>query len=246
MPRQFWGYYDNGTYRVGCNGATIWIYDQNNVLLKRFHDIPYTYCGAFQPGTNIFVAKSTAGLLAVYDLDKLECRKTIHCGFDGGQDEGFAFFTDAEFFYNIQKPAEFKTEIGIYRTKDYQLERRLFSNDDLMVLDEIEFSKNGECYVLGFMRDVKTQVLEYGFVGRLCNDKIAGMKKLSWKDFDYYNACLWWKRSGFSDKVLDTFEASNRQGKHLQDVRLEELYKSLYEHLKLADQYSTVERIESE
>lgn len=227
MPRQFWGYYDNGTYRVGCNGATIWVFDQNDILLKRFHDIPYAYCGAFQPGTNIFVAKSTAGLLAIYDLEQLKCLKRTRCGFDGGQDEGFDFSTDRELFYNIQKPAEFRTEIGIYRTKDYHLERSLFFNDDLMVLDEIEFSENGECYVLGFMRDSESQVLEYGFVGYLINDEITNKKKMSWKDFDYYSACFRWKRSGFSDKVLDTYAASNRKGKRLQDIRLEELYNSL-------------------
>ena len=41
MPRQFWGYYDNGTYRVGCNGATIFVYDQSATLLRRFSDISY-------------------------------------------------------------------------------------------------------------------------------------------------------------------------------------------------------------
>lgn len=227
MPRQFWGEYDNGTYRVGCNGATIWVYDRNDVLVKRFHDIPYAYCGAFQPGSNNFVAKSTAGLLAVYDLDQLDCLKTIHCGFDGGQDEGFAFSTDKELFYNVQKPTELSTEIGIYRTKDYQLVNRLFSNDDLMAFDEIEFSELGECYVLGFMRDSKNKVLDYGFVGILNNDEIINIKTMSENDFNYLSDCFWWKRSGFSDKVLETYTACNRRGKRLHEVSLEALYKSL-------------------
>lgn len=73
--RKFWGFYDNGTYHVGCNGATIYVYDQENRKLGKYRDISYAYCGAFQPGTNIFVAKSTADALAVYDLDSLKLLK---------------------------------------------------------------------------------------------------------------------------------------------------------------------------
>ncbi|MCI9446129.1 MAG: hypothetical protein HFH36_01805 [Lachnospiraceae bacterium] len=47
--RNFWGFYDNGIYRVGCNGATIYVYGQDRKELGRFKDIPYAYCGAFQP-----------------------------------------------------------------------------------------------------------------------------------------------------------------------------------------------------
>lgn len=52
--RNFWGFYDNGIYRVGCNGATIYVYDQENRELGKFRDISYAYCGAFQPKTNLF------------------------------------------------------------------------------------------------------------------------------------------------------------------------------------------------
>lgn len=41
----------------------------------RFQDIPHAYCGAFQPGTNIFTAKSTEGFLAVYDLNQMSLLK---------------------------------------------------------------------------------------------------------------------------------------------------------------------------
>lgn len=30
--KNFWGFYDNGTYRVGCNGATVYIYDSMPIL----------------------------------------------------------------------------------------------------------------------------------------------------------------------------------------------------------------------
>lgn len=49
IMRNFWGFYDNGIYRVGCNGAMIYVYGQDRKELGRFKDIPYAYCGAFQP-----------------------------------------------------------------------------------------------------------------------------------------------------------------------------------------------------
>lgn len=52
--RKFVGYYDNGTYRVGCNGAAIYVYNQNNQELARFKDIKYAYRGKFLPDSNIF------------------------------------------------------------------------------------------------------------------------------------------------------------------------------------------------
>ena len=70
--RNFWGYYDNGKYRVGCNGGTVYIYDQNNKELAKFKDIRYAYKGKFLPNSNKIIIKSTEGLLAVYDLDKLD------------------------------------------------------------------------------------------------------------------------------------------------------------------------------
>ena len=100
--KKFWGYYDNGEYRIGCNGSAIYVYDRNNNELIRYKDIPYVYVGAFKPGTNIFIAKSTEGYLAVYDLDQDELKKKIAITRIGAQDEGFAFSPDGVFFYNIE------------------------------------------------------------------------------------------------------------------------------------------------
>ena len=38
--RKFWGFYDNGRCRAGCNGGTVYIYDQANRELAKFQDIP--------------------------------------------------------------------------------------------------------------------------------------------------------------------------------------------------------------
>ena len=119
--RNFWGLFDNGLYRVGCNGTTIYVFDQENRELAKFKDITYAYHGAFQPNTNIFVAKSIAGKLAVYDLDRLTLKKKISITRIGAQDEGFAFSPDGMYFYNIEKPVtSIRTQLAIYDTSDFQ------------------------------------------------------------------------------------------------------------------------------
>ena len=36
--RRFWGFYDNGKYKVGCNGATMYLYDTDNHERAKFKD----------------------------------------------------------------------------------------------------------------------------------------------------------------------------------------------------------------
>ncbi|MBQ9413894.1 MAG: hypothetical protein IJU16_02065, partial [Clostridia bacterium] len=139
--RQFWGFYDNGTYRVGCNGRTVYVYDQHDRELAQFRDFPYVYAGAFQPHTNRFVAKSKAGLLGVYDLDRLTLIKKIVITHIGTQDGGFAFTPDGAYFYNIEMPKDtWETQLTIYRTSDFEIEKILFQ-DDTLALNTIEFGE---------------------------------------------------------------------------------------------------------
>lgn len=116
--RRFWGFYKNESYCVGCNGATVYIYDKDENEIARFKNIPYAYTAAFMPGRNIISVKSTEGFLAFYDLDSLSLLKKITVTRDGAQDEGFAFTPDGKFFYNIEKPfSSTRTQLGIYETK---------------------------------------------------------------------------------------------------------------------------------
>ena len=41
--RRFWGFYKNESYCVGCNGATVYIYDKDENEIARFKNIPYAY-----------------------------------------------------------------------------------------------------------------------------------------------------------------------------------------------------------
>lgn len=222
--RKFWGFYDNNTYRVGCNGGTIYIYDQNNIELGKFKDIKYAYEGAFQPNTNIFVAKSTEGSLAVYDLDKMLLLKKIVITRIGAQDEGFAFSPDGKLFFNIEKPyLSTRTQLTVYSTIDYQVIGILFQGNHDICLETLEFDKaSRNCYIFGFARNSKG-IFDYGFVGKLVRGKIVKPQKLTEKEYDYIRAYKSWELSGYTAKTL---ELSNVL-KNLSDrphVSLREIY----------------------
>ena len=202
--RKFWGFYDNGQYRVGCNGGTVYVYDQEEKELAKFKDIPHAYVGAFQPETNIFVAKSTAGALAVYDLDQMKLIRKIKITRMEAQDEGFAFSPDGQFFYNIEKPVRSTdTQLTVYRTSDYEKEKVLFEENDRMFLTAIEFDKcTKEGYVLGFMRG-ENRVMEYGFIGKFTGDDVFGIKRIPDAEYDYIHAYKDWEKSGYTPKKLE-------------------------------------------
>lgn len=202
--RRFWGYYDNGKYRVGCNGQTVYVYDQNNKELARFKDIIYAYSGKFLPGKNIIIIKSTEGSLAVYDLDKLELIKKIIITRIGAQDEGFTFSPDGKRFYNIEKPTvSTETQLTIYQTSDFTVAETLFADRTDLVLSDIEFDEESEqCYILGFMRNHKG-TYDYGFIGQLVNNEIINIKKLDYDAFDYIEEYKKWESSGFTDRQLE-------------------------------------------
>ena len=201
--RNFWGFYDNGIYRVGCNGATIYVYGQDRKELGRFKDVPYAYCGAFQPETNIFAAKSTEGFLAIYDFGRMQLQKKIVITRIGAQDGGFAFSPDGNYFYNIESPIRSTcTQLTVYRTADYEVEQILFKENTDMVLMDIEFDKpTNEGYVLGFMRG-KRGVMEYGFLGNFTGNDVSDIRKIGNEEYEYVRAYKGWERMGYTPKAL--------------------------------------------
>ncbi|MBO5371825.1 MAG: hypothetical protein J6A75_03790 [Lachnospiraceae bacterium] len=209
--KNFWGYYDNGTYRVGCTGGSVYVYNQENKELARFQDMRYIYVGAFMPDANIFVAKSTEGTLAVYDLDRLVLVKKIVITRIGAQDEGFAFSPDGKYFYNIEKPkSSLRTQLTKYDTSDFHAVETIFVNRKDIFLCEIEFEQITEnCYVLGFIRD-KEDICEKRFVGQLIENEIVEMREISEEVYWYALAYKGWERSGFTKKVFaDSSELKN-------------------------------------
>ncbi len=198
--KNFWGFYDNGIYRVGCNGATIYVYDNSDNELGRIKVKPSVYCGAFQPDTNIFVAKAVEGRLFVCDLSKMKIIKKIFITNRCPQDDGFDFSPDGKFFYNIERRERTtQTQLTVYRTSDYEAEKALFCDKTDIVLKEIEFdAQTGECYVLGFMRRIEDGVISNGFVGKFDGAAIMEVKSLEIAAFEDLQTYKEWQRFGFT------------------------------------------------
>lgn len=200
--RSFWGFYNNGTYKVGCNGGTVYVYNQDNIELAKFKDIKYAYSGAFVPERNVFAVKSTEGKLAIYDLNKMSLIKIIRITSIGTQDEGFAFSADGRYFYNIEKPQNScNTQLTVYKTDDFSVVKKLFENCDDMVLEALEIVDDN-CYVLGFMRN-NEDVFDYGFAGVFDGTDITEIKKLPNDEYKYLVAYKEWEIHGFTDKCLE-------------------------------------------
>lgn len=200
--RKFWGICSNDKYKVGCSGASVYIYDSNDNELKIFKDAPYTYRAKFKPSTNVLVAKSTAGFLLIYDLNELKLLKKIKASQIGSQDDGFAFTIDGKYLYNIERPvSSTKTRLTVYSMEDYSIVKRLFENDEKIVLKNLDFDDNGTCYLLGFMRN-EEGVFDYGFISKLKDGKLDDLRRLECTQYKYLDDYKDWEDCGFSDKKL--------------------------------------------
>ena len=200
--RKFWGFYDNGKYKVGCNGATVYVYDSDENEIVKFKDFPSAYTGAFMPGKNIIAVKSTIGCLGFYDLDKLKLVKKHIITHIGGQDGGFTFSKDGKYFYNIESPVTtLRTEIGVYKTTDFSKDYTLNFDEKLFLRDIELASEDNKFYVYGFMRGDNGILSKY-VVGIFDEEKleIDNIKTITTADGDYLSAYRNWRHSGFTDK----------------------------------------------
>lgn len=205
--RRFWGFYKNESYRVGCNGGTVYIYDLDGKELAKFRDFPYAYTAAFKPNSNIIAVKSTAGFLGFYNLASLSLIKKITITRHAAQDEGFAFTPDGRYFWNIETLAHScQTQLSLYDTESFEKVDTLFANERKMVLENLEFDKEtGIGYVLGFMCSCDGGTFSYGFVGKLDveNSSVTDIHVLDKRQYDYL---LWyksWEGTGFTEKSFE-------------------------------------------
>ena len=204
--RKFWGFYQNESYSVGCNGGTVYVYDKVGKEIAKFKDFPYAYKATFMPGKNIIAVKSTEGYIGFYDLNSLSLLKKITVTRIGAQDEGFSFSPDGRFFYNIEKPiTSIRTQLGIYETESFERIKTLFDDDIRMVLESLEFDvETNRCYVLGFMRDDEN-VFDYGFVAIFDSEEhiIHNIHAIDKKKYDYLQSYKRWESEGFTEKSLE-------------------------------------------
>lgn len=165
LMKKYQGYAQNEKFKVGLNGKTVYIFDNDENELARFQDAPYMYRGKFIPNSNTLVVKSTAGWLLFYDLDRLTLIQKIRFSNIGSQDGNFAITQDGKYLYNIEAPDySTKTQLTKYDLRTLKPIITSFHNSDNIVLKYIEIS-NETIFLFGFMRDDKGNK-DYGFIGQ--------------------------------------------------------------------------------
>ena len=214
--RNFWGWYCNGSYRVGLSG-TVWVYDMSDQLVGRFQETPYTYYGAFVPGTNQFVTHTNENHLVIYDLDQMQMRKKIRTTTSGvAEGTGFAFSNDGKLFYCVQSnwkgPGQ---RLVVYDTESFSAQKEYFDQQDTIDPQHIEIEPDGTCYVL-FREWGEDHVKTGEYVG-IFLDGIITEKRIyqdPWlRAYSYFD----WKLSGFTNKAyrwaspLSDFDSLDRR-----------------------------------
>lgn len=218
---KFVGICENKNYIVGCTGGSVHIYDKDSTELKRFKGLQYAYTCAFRPGTNIVVVKTNENRLYVYDADRLELTKKIR---ERGtnDDRGFAFSPDGRWLYNIEikYPEGFPYErIAKYDTENYEVECYINEEHKHRSLKYIEFTDQGKCYLLGFIRDNKG-IYREGFIAEMLDDEIKIVKKLDRKTYDYLKKNKAIEERGITKKMLELYHINREEYKAvpLEDV----------------------------
>lgn len=203
--RKFWGFYDNGTYKVGCNGQTMYLYNAQNRELAKFKDTTYAYRGAFKPHSNIFLLRSTDGRMAVYDCDERKLlNKFRFSDVDGAQDDGFCFSPDGQYFMNIERiGSSTQTRLSIYETQTFSPVKRMFENEESLVLSDIEYSTVAKQYTLLLFTRGNDGVYSQGYVGELKGDKIINLQQLTSKAYNFLLSYKSLQASGFTEKAME-------------------------------------------
>jgi len=163
--KKYQGYAQNEKFKVGLNGKTVYIFDNDENELARFQDAPYMYRGKFIPNTNTLVVKSTAGWLLFYDLDNLVLIKKIRFSNIGSQTKNFAITQDGKYLYNIEAPNySIRTQLTKYDLRTLKPVITSFHNSETIFLEYVEIS-NEAIFLFGFMRNDKG-IKDYGFISQ--------------------------------------------------------------------------------
>ena len=195
-----YGFYDNGKYKV-CMTGSIWVYDKDEQLVGRFSETPYSYMGAFVPGTNLFMSRTNECHIVIYDLDKMQMvRKIKTSNVGASEDSGFCFSPDGKLFYCIEAHWNdwLSSQLSIYSVSRFERIKTLFADDKKTVLKFIEADASGDYYVIGFDRGTAKNI---EFTGRFVNNSIVDKREYNDNSSLVYSYFLW-KLSGFTKKAL--------------------------------------------
>lgn len=203
--RKCWGFYDNGYYKVGCNGATMYLYDAEDRELAKFRDISYAYRGAFKPGSNIFLLRSTDGRLAVYDCDQRKLLiKLRFSGVDHSQDDGFCFSPDGGYFLNIERTGpSAATRLTIYETQTFSPVKRLFEGETTLSLSAIEYNPSRAQYHVLFFTWDDRGVYSQGYIARLKDGQLVNKQPIDGKAYVFLQSYKSLQLSNFTEKAME-------------------------------------------
>ena len=179
----------------------MYLYDAAGRELARFKDLRYAPLGAFQPGTNRFLLRSTAGRIAVYDCDERKLLKkfdfsTVHFA----QDDGFCFAPDGKYFYNIERfPVDIKTRLRVYETESFTPVRELGEKN----LSEILYDESRDRVQLLYFTRSADGCFDQGYVGTLEGETIAMLRRLSEEEYEFLRGWLSLRNSGITEKAME-------------------------------------------
>ena len=203
--KKFWGFYSNGTYQVGCQEHTMYLYDMQGHELAKFKNLRFAPRGAFRTGTNIFVLRSTEGRLAVYDCDQRKLLKKFNFStVSYAQDDGFCFSPDGKLFYNIERsPNEFTTRLTVYKAENYTPVRVLLEGDKQRVLSEVYYDEDrDQLQLLYFVRGADNCPAAW-YAGILDGGEIAMLCTLSGEEYEFLRGWLSLRNAGFTEKAME-------------------------------------------
>lgn len=195
-----YGFYENDKYKV-CMTGSIWVYDSNEQLFGRFSETPYSFKGAFVPGTNLFVSRTNECHIVVYDLDRMQMVRKIKTSNVGASvDSGFCFSPDGKLFYCIEAHWNdwLSHQVSVYSIPEFERIKIFFADDKKTVLKFIEPNGSGEYYVIGFDRGCAKNT---EFTARFVNGAIIDKREYNDNSSLVYSYFLW-KLSGFTKKAL--------------------------------------------
>lgn len=206
MVKKYWTYLETKKYNIYLTSRTVYIYDKEGNEIKKFKDLDYAYRGCISNSENLLVIKSSSGRMAVYALDRLELIKKFRFSkVDGSQDDNFIFSLDDKYLLNIERHnSSTKTALSIYDTSDFSLKNRLFTEDENLALNAIEYDNELNCYfILGFYRDVKTRYASKYFIARFIDDKLEDIRFIDEKESHFLLLAKNLDFCGYTEEAYD-------------------------------------------
>lgn len=140
-------------YIIGLNGATTYVYDSNEQLIKVLKDIKSVYNAYVSNDEKVLCLKSTDTYLAFYNMQTLELLNKISFKKCSQPQDQESTFDNCNNFVNLQYTDRLTCDIVVYDGKNFTEKQRYIYNLGI-VLQCIDIIDN-QIYIVGFIRPNK-------------------------------------------------------------------------------------------